>query len=69
MPVVKLTVEDALATLTVDNPPLNLFSDKVQLGLEEQLNALSEDTSVRALLIRTEGPHFMAGADVHIFEG
>jgi enoyl-CoA hydratase/carnithine racemase len=68
MAVVTLGVEDDLATLTIDNPPLNLFSDKVMTGLEEQVNAVST-SSARALLLRTQGPHFMAGADVRIFDG
>lgn len=69
MPTVTLTVDDALATLTIDNPPLNLMSHQVMADLEEQVGALVEDTSVRGLLLRTEGPHFMAGADVHVFQG
>jgi len=37
-------------------------------GFEEAVNEISQ-TDIRALLIRAEGPHFMGGADVHIFEG
>lgn len=66
MAVVTLTVEDALATLTLGNPPLNLFSQAVMEELEDQVNAVSV-SSARALLIHAEGPHFMAGADVRVF--
>lgn len=65
-PIVHFTQEDALGVLTVDNPPLNLMSDAVIAGFEDAVNAI-EQASIRALLIRTEGPHFMAGADVRIF--
>jgi enoyl-CoA hydratase/carnithine racemase len=65
-PVVHFTREDALGVLTVDNPPLNLMSEAVVGGFEDAINAI-EPAPIRALLIRTEGPHFMAGADVRMF--
>lgn len=68
MPVVNLTVDAGLATLVIDNPPLNLFSQQVMDELEEQVDAVAV-SDARGLLVRTEGPHFMAGADVHVFHG
>jgi enoyl-CoA hydratase/carnithine racemase len=66
MSLVHVEYEDALAVLVVDNPPLNLMSEAVITGFEEAVNAI-EAAPIRALLIRTEGPHFMAGADVRVF--
>ena len=66
MSLVHVEYEDALAVLIVDNPPLNLMSEAVITGFEEAVNAI-EAAPIRALLIRTEGPHFMAGADVRVF--
>ena len=66
MSLVHVEYEDALAVLVVDNPPLNLMSEAVIGGFEEAVNAI-EAAPIRALLIRTEGPHFMAGADVRVF--
>jgi enoyl-CoA hydratase/carnithine racemase len=66
IPLVHFKQEDALGVLTVDNPPLNLMSEAVVAGFEEAINAI-EPAPIRALLIRTEGPHFMAGADVRMF--
>ena len=66
MSLVHVEYEDALAVLVVDNPPLNLMSEAVIAGFEEAVNAI-EAAPIRALLIRTEGPHFMAGADVRVF--
>lgn len=66
MSLVHVEYEDALAVLVVDNPPLNLMSEAVIVGFEEAVNAI-EAAPIRALLIRTEGPHFMAGADVRVF--
>jgi len=68
MSLVKFDVDGDLGFLTVDNPPLNLMSQGVIDGFEEAVNEISQ-TDIRALLIRAEGPHFMGGADVHIFEG
>lgn len=62
-PAVRFEQEDALGVLTVDNPPLNLMSDAVIAGFEDAINAI-EPAPIRALLIRTQGPHFMVGADV-----
>lgn len=64
--VVHFAQEDALGVLTVDNPPLNLMSGAVIAGFEDAITAV-EAAPIRALLIRTEGPHFMAGADVRVF--
>ena len=66
MPLVRFEHADALGVLVVDNPPLNLMSEAVIAGFEEAVNAI-EVAPIRALLIRTEGPHFMAGADVRVF--
>jgi enoyl-CoA hydratase/carnithine racemase len=66
MSLVHVEYEDALAVLVVDNPPLNLMSEAVIAGFEDAVNAI-ETAPIRALLIRTEGPHFMAGADVRVF--
>src|SRR2546423_13963935 len=42
------------------------MSEAVVAGFEDAINAI-EPAPIRALLIRTEGPHFMAGADVRMF--
>lgn len=65
---VRFDVDDDLGILTIDNPPLNLMSAEV---IEQFEGAVNQATvaAIRALLIRSEGPHFMAGADVNIFHG
>jgi enoyl-CoA hydratase/carnithine racemase len=65
---VMFRVDGHLGIVTVDNPPLNLMSDDVIDGFEAAINEVSQ-SAIRALLIQTEGPHFMGGADVHIFQG
>jgi len=68
MTVVRFETEDALGILTVDNPPLNLLSAAIFSDFEDAINAAST-APIRALLIRSEGPHFMAGADMRLFSG
>lgn len=63
---VRFETDGALGVLVVDNPPLNLMSEKVIAGFADAVDAI-ETAPIRALLIRTEGPHFMAGADVRVF--
>ncbi|MDQ2584258.1 enoyl-CoA hydratase/isomerase family protein [Saccharothrix yanglingensis] len=55
-----------LAVLTVDAPPLNLYTD----GLHDLLEAAVEDLEerpARALLIRAEGRVVSGGVDVNLF--
>lgn len=65
--VVKLERDAAgLAVLTIDEPPLNLYT----LELHEQLSeaiAVLEGTPPRALLIRAEGKVVSGGVDVSVF--
>ena len=57
-----------LGILTLTNPPLNLLSGEL---LDELGAAVKEvqRTPIRALLLRAEGKHFSAGADVSAFKG
>lgn len=70
MSAVRYETEGALGVLVVDNPPLNLMSEEVIAGVAELVDEVEGAIaagSIRALLVRTEGPHFMAGADVRVF--
>lgn len=54
---------DNLGIITISDPPLNLFS----MELIEQLDAATvqaEQAPIRALLLRSDGENFTAGADV-----
>jgi enoyl-CoA hydratase/carnithine racemase len=57
-----------LGEIVIDNPPLNLFGE----GLIADLRTAAEQAAAseaRAVLVRTEGEVFSAGADVSIFAG
>ncbi|MFE9327933.1 enoyl-CoA hydratase/isomerase family protein [Nocardia sp. NPDC052278] len=57
-----------VATLTLANPPLNLFDQSMLDALVEDLAELSADPP-RAVLLRAEGKVVSGGVDVHIFDG
>ncbi len=60
-------ITDGVAVLTIDSPPVNALGHKVREGLSAQLDALSKNNSVGAVILRAEGKTFPAGADVREF--
>jgi 3-hydroxyacyl-CoA dehydrogenase len=64
---VKIDIEDGIAILTVDNPPVNAISQAVRQGLVEAIAQINDDDSVDGAVICGEGRVFIAGADVREF--
>jgi enoyl-CoA hydratase len=65
---VRLERAGALAVMTLDKPPLNLF-DRAML---DDLRAAVDDVAAdppRGLLVRAEGRAVSGGVDVHLFDG
>src|SRR5262245_60457781 len=59
---------DAVALVTIDNPPMNALSTALLEELEAALDALDKDQSVRAIVLRGGGERaFVAGADIKEF--
>jgi len=59
---------DAVALVTIDNPPLNAVSAALLDELEAELQALDADDDVRAIVLRGAGEKaFVAGADIKEF--
>ena len=56
-----------VATVEISNPPLNIYDLEMRDGLIEAINAVRDNPDVRALLLRSEGQHFSAGADLTEF--
>jgi enoyl-CoA hydratase len=65
---VSISRDGALATVTLDNPPLNLFDRGVFDGLSEAVGEL-EVAPPRAALLRAEGEVVSGGVDVKVFDG
>ena len=60
---VQVAVEGAVATLTLDAPPLNLLGDPIRQALREAL-ADFRTRGVRAVVVTGAGRAFCAGADL-----
>lgn len=68
-PAVRLEREDSgLAVITLDNPPLNLFDQRMIDDLRAAIEAVAAEPP-RALLIRAEGRAVSGGVDVNVFAG
>ena len=61
---VRLELSEQIATLIVDNPPVNALSAAVMSGLEERLRAAHADPQVVAIVLAGAAATFVAGADI-----
>ena len=64
---VDYNVEQGVAVLTLNNPPVNALSQGVRQGLKEGVEKALADDSASAILIYCEGRTFIAGADISEF--
>lgn len=61
------TIADGVATVTINRPPANALARGVILEVNEMLDAVEHDDSVRVILLKGEGRFFSAGADIKEF--
>lgn len=63
---VRQDISDGVARVTLDRPELhNAFNEEVIEKLARTFAGLSADAAVRVLVLRSQGPSFCAGADIH----
>jgi enoyl-CoA hydratase/carnithine racemase len=67
MATIRLEREGAVASVVLDNPPLNLFTDNAFNELMACLDEV-EGSDARALVWRAEGDIFTGGVDVNAFQ-
>ena len=65
--VVDLSVDDDVAVLTIDSPPVNALSADVRDGLAAGVAAAVADPAVKAIVLACAGRTFIAGADISEF--
>ena len=65
---VECMVEGAIATVTLKNPPLNVFTINMTVELEAILDRLESDPSIRAVIVTGGEKVFCAGSDISEFE-
>src|SRR5256885_12605009 len=63
----KLEGQDAIAIVTVNNPPVNALSAAVRGGIFECMKAAIADAEVKAIVLTCGGRTFIAGADITEF--
>ncbi|MFK7853390.1 MAG: 3-hydroxyacyl-CoA dehydrogenase NAD-binding domain-containing protein [Granulosicoccus sp.] len=64
---VSVSFNDGLATVHIDNPPVNALSVAVRQGLLDALNQTESNPQVLAVLLICTGKTFIAGADIREF--
>ncbi|MGJ9457794.1 enoyl-CoA hydratase [Oceanobacillus sp. CF4.6] len=65
---IKMEKSEGIATVTIDNPPMNVLSMQVTKELDEVFQTLAEDNEVIAVILTGNGEKaFMAGADIKEF--
>jgi 3-hydroxyacyl-CoA dehydrogenase len=61
-------LQDGIAVLTIDNPPVNALSPGVWAALGEAIDRAAADPAVQAIVLHGAGATFVAGADIHSFK-
>ena len=64
---VNYSIQDNIAILEVDNPPVNPLSSGVRAGLSEYIQKANEDDAVKGIILTGAGRSFIAGADISEF--
>lgn len=65
---VHISVENRVATLTMDNPPANALSAAVMDDLDAAIGSAASDPEVKVIVITAEGRFFVAGADIKMLD-
>jgi 3-hydroxyacyl-CoA dehydrogenase len=66
---VSVQLDDGIAVITIDSPPVNAISTAVRRGLQAATEQLATDAGVKAVVLLCAGRSFMAGADISEFGG
>jgi 3-hydroxyacyl-CoA dehydrogenase len=64
---VRLSKDQDVAIVTIDNPPVNALSPGVPEGIAAAIEEINNDPSVKAAVIIGAGRTFVAGADIREF--
>lgn len=62
-------IDDGIARIALDNPPVNVLSGTLIRELHDVLGALRDDRSVRVIVFSSANPEFfLAHVDIHILD-
>src|SRR5262245_45689898 len=62
------TINDRVAVITIDNPPVNALSPAVWTGIDEAIARANADPQADAIVLIGAGSTFIAGADIKVFD-
>ena len=62
------TIDDGIAVLAIENPPVNALAHPVRAALLAAVLAAAADSRVRGVVVHGTGRCFVAGADLHEFD-
>jgi 3-hydroxyacyl-CoA dehydrogenase len=66
---ISVAIEDGIAVITIDSPPVNAISAAIRSGLLSITRSLATNRDARAVVLVCAGRTFMAGADISEFAG
>lgn len=66
---VHVGLADGVARVTLDRPPLNLFTPRLIASLRDAFARLARERDVRVIVLTGAGRAFTAGMDVQVLEG
>ena len=64
---VRLTRQEEIAVITIDNPPVNALGPGVPEGIQAAIESAAGDPDVNAIVVIGAGRTFIAGADIREF--
>lgn len=67
MSVIPLSVNEHIATLTIASPPANALSTQILSELDQKLDKIENDSTIKVAILKGEGSFFSAGADIKEF--
>ena len=65
--IVQYTVQDDVAIVTINNPPVNALSPGVPEGIDAGVARAATDPAAKAIVLIGAGNTFIAGADIKVF--
>ncbi len=68
-PSLSCSVDNAIATLTLNHPPVNALTPELLGELESSFDSLAKNNSVKVVILTGTGRFFIAGADIQVLAG
>src|SRR5690349_13224730 len=65
---VRYDINDGVAIVTIDNPPVNALSPAVWDGIDNAVARAAADAAAEAVVLIGAGTTFIAGADIKVFD-